>query len=129
MASAPGGEPRPIMRWKTTEPQDCPKQDDSDWRILCININNFPSEKNGLEKMKHDLLKATLVSSDADVMGISEVGRNESKMDLSNRPSRIVKSWFENGMAISTWNNDSISTYEPGGSMIISYSSHHQKRD
>ena len=108
------------MRWKTTEPNQCPKQRETDWRIMSININNFPSERNGLEKMKRDLLKATLIASDADVMGLSEIGRNEYNMDLENRPSKIMKSWFENGMAMSAWNNDSITTYEPGGSMILS---------
>ena len=119
-ASTLSGESRPVMRWKSTEPNECERQRDSDWRIMCVNINNFPSERNGFEKMKRDLLKAAMISSEADVIGVSEMGRNENNMDIDNRPSAIMRDWFENGMAMSAWNKDSISTYEPGGTMILS---------
>ena len=119
MASVSCSESRPTKRWEATEPNECQKKSDTDWRILAINVNNFPSEKNGFEKAKIDLLKATLILSDADVMGLSEVGRNEYKMDFERTPSNIAKQWFENGIAHTAWNKDSISVYEPGGSMMI----------
>ena len=92
---------------------------DSDWRFVCININNFPSERNGIDKAKFDLLKSTLYNCEADVMGITELGRNEYEMQLKNRPSEVSKQWFEQGLALSAWNQDSNSTYEPGGTMVI----------
>ena len=113
------GESRLKKRWETTEPSECPKGNDSDWRILCINVNNFPAERNGFEKAKFDLLKTTMAASDADIIGMSEVGRNEYNMELENRPTTKIKEWFENGTATATWNHDSITSYEPGGTMII----------
>ena len=73
-ALAPTGEPRPAMRWETSDPSTSIKCCDSDWRIIVININNFPSEKNGLEKAKFDLLKRTVIDSEADIVGITELG-------------------------------------------------------
>ena len=73
----------------------------------------------GFEKAKFDLLKATLYTSDADIIGITELGSNEYEMPLNLRPSEIAKRWFEKGVATSAWNTDSISAYEPGGTMII----------
>ena len=93
MASETSGIPRPAIRKKTTDPETVSKLD-SDWRFLCVNINNFPTEKSGDDKAKLDLLRATLYSSDADVMGITELGRNEFKMTTHNRPSEITKKWF-----------------------------------
>ena len=82
-------------------------------------MNNFPAERNGFEKAKFDLLKTTMAASDADIIGMSEVGRNEYNMELENRPTTKIKEWFENGTATATWNHDSITSYEPGGTMII----------
>ena len=68
-----GGEPRPRMRWETTEPHICRKKKDSDWRIMTLNVNNFPSEKDGLDKAKHDLLKKTIADSEVDILGLTEL--------------------------------------------------------
>ena len=119
MASENSGIPRPAMRKKTTDPETVSKCN-ADWRFLCLNINNFPTEKSGDDKAKLDLLRATLYASNADVMGITELGRNEYKMTTHNRPSEITKKWFENGRSLPTWNQDSITSYEPGGALIIS---------
>ena len=83
-ALASTGEPRPTMRWETRDPSTCSKRCDSDWRIIAINTNSFPSEKNGLEKAKYDLLKKTVIDSEADIVGITELGRNEDNIPLVN---------------------------------------------
>ena len=71
------GEPRPTMRWETIEPHTCWKKNDSDWRTMVLNINNFPSEIDGLDKAKYDLVKKTIADSEVDILGIIELGRNE----------------------------------------------------
>ena len=51
---AVGSRSGPIMRKTDTEKngQWSRRKKDSDWRILCFNVNNFPSERNGSEKAK-----------------------------------------------------------------------------
>lgn len=49
------GEPRPVMRWESKEPHKTQKKDESDWRLMVVNINNFPTESNGSEKAKMDI--------------------------------------------------------------------------
>ena len=90
-ALAPNGEPRPRMRWETTEPSTCGKKVDEDWRIIAININNFPSENNGLDKAKLDLLKKTISDSDAQIVGITELGGNEDNIAYHTRLSNVIK--------------------------------------
>ena len=113
------GESRPTMRWETKEPQRCPKRE-SDWRMMVININKFPTESSGQEKAKMDLLKQTMTGSEADVIGITELGRNENNLQLHNRPSNIVKKWFDKGIAQSAWNSrNNHSIFEPGGVLTV----------
>ena len=101
-ASGDNGNPRPIMRKKTIDPSACGKKDDTDWRIVSININNFPTEKDGHDKAKLDLLRETIHASGADLIGISEMGRNENNLPFQKRPSNVTKSWVENGSSIET---------------------------
>jgi hypothetical protein len=102
------------------EPQQCSKKDESDWRLMVININNFPTEYNGQEKAKFDILKQEITSSGADIIGLTELGRNENNLPNHSKPSNIVKKWLENGVASSAWNQrDTRSAFEPGGVMTI----------
>ena len=73
------------------EPQKCPKKDVTDWRLMVVNINNFPTEANGQEKAKFDILKQEIVSSNADIVGLTELGRNENNLPHYFKPSNIVK--------------------------------------
>ena len=84
------GEPRPVKRWKSKEPQNSSKKVDSDWRIMSINVNNFPMETNGLEKAKIDTVKQFMVSSETDIFGIIELGKNENNIPEKARPSKVV---------------------------------------
>ena len=107
------------MRWETMDPSDCEKKIESDWRIIAININNFPTEKNGIDKAKYDLLKKTIADSDADIVGISELGKNEDNIPFHQRPSNVIKQWMERGTAKSAWNRrNTLSRYEPGGVLL-----------
>ena len=107
------------MRWETMDPSDCEKKVETDWRIIAININNFPTEKNGIDKAKYDLLKKTITDSDADIVGISELGRNEDNLPFHMRPSNVIKKWVERGTAKSAWNRrNTLSKYEPGGVLL-----------
>ena len=58
----------------------CPKHREDDWRILAINVNNFPSEEDGANKAKLDMLRRLVGASDCDIIGMSEIGRNEKRM-------------------------------------------------
>ena len=114
------GEPRPVKRWKSKEPQNSSKKVDSDWRIMSINVNNFPTETNGLEKAKIDTVKQFMVSSETDIFGIIELGKNENNIPEKARPSKVVKKWFENCVATPAWNErNNDSSFEPGGVMNI----------
>ena len=120
-ASGDNGNPRPIMRKKTIDPSACDKKDDTDWRIVSININNFPTEKDGHDKAKLDLLRETIHASGADLIGISEMGRNENNLPFQKRPSNVTKSWVENGSSIASWNQrNHSSSVEPGGVLMLS---------
>ena len=114
------GQSRPMKRWKTTEPTNCPKLNDDDWRILAVNVNNFPTEADGANKAKLDMLRKLVGASDSDIVGMSEIGRNEKKMKHKNKPSEIVKKWVPNGVTISDYNvRTTDSTFEPGGVMML----------
>ena len=107
------------MRWETTDPCTNPKKRDDDWRIIGININNFPSENNGLDKAKQDLLKKTISECDPEIVGITELGRNEDNIPYQMRPSNVIKKWTEKGTAQAAWNKrNTLSKYEPGGVLL-----------
>jgi hypothetical protein len=86
------------MRWETKEPQKCPKKKETDWRLMVVNVNNFPTEYNGHEKAKYDILKQETTSSGADVIGITELGRNENNLPNQLKPSNIVKNGTNMGL-------------------------------
>ena len=94
-ASGGNGNPRPVMREKTIDPSACGKKVDTDWRIVSININKFPTEKDGHDKAKLDLLRETIHASGADIIGISEMGRNENNLPFQKRPSWILDRFME----------------------------------
>ena len=82
---------------------------------MALNINNFPSERDGLDKAKHDLLKKTIADSEVDILGLTELGRNEFNIPYSVRPSNVIQTWVKNGLALSAWNRrNNLSMYEPG---------------
>ena len=119
-----GSRSGPIRRRTDTEKngQWNRRKKASDWRILCFNVNNFPSERNGSEKAKLDQVKEIMTRSDADIIGITEVGRNEYNVPYEQRPSKLVGGWFKNGTANSDWlRSTSRSQYEPGGTMTVTH--------
>ena len=118
--SGGNGSPRPVMREKTIDPSASEKKVDTDWRIVSININNFPTEKDGHDKAKLDLLRETIHASGAEIIGISEMGRNENNLPFQKRPSNVTKAWVENGSSIASWNQRHHSnSVEPGGVLML----------
>ena len=108
------------MRWETKEPNICIKKCETDWRLISININSFPTERNGIEKGKYDLLKQTIAESEADIVGISELGKNENNIPYYSRLSNVIKTWVENGAATAACNKrNNLSSYEPGGVLMM----------
>ena len=78
------------------------------------------AERNGLEKAKCDQLKQKITVSEADVVGITELGCNEYNMPYYSRPPNVAKIWVENGISKSTLNRrNNLSMYEPGGVMSL----------
>ena len=119
-ASGGNGSSRPVMREKTIDPSVCEKKVDTDWRIMSININNFPTEKDGHDKAKLDLLRETIHASGADITGIVEMGRNENNLTFQKRPTNVTKLWVENGSSIASWNQRRHSnSVEPGGVLTL----------
>ena len=115
---ASGSDPRPLMRWETTSPSLCNKKDETDWRIVSLNVNNFPSENDGEQKAKRDALRREIAMSEGDIMGFTEIGRNENKLTHHHKPSNIIKRWLEKGAVISDWNRrQNYAAYEAGGSL------------
>ena len=90
------------MRCETKEPNICIKKCETDWRLISININSFPTERNGIEKGKYDLLKQTIAESEADIVGISELGKNENNIPYYSRLSNVIKTWVEEAKNIHT---------------------------
>ena len=87
---------------------------------MAINVNNFPSEQDGVEKSKLDLLRRAIGYSESDIVGMTEIGRNEDFLPPQVRPSKVTKAWVEKGLTISDWNRRSGSSrYEPGGVMML----------
>ena len=118
--SAMSSEPRPETRWEATSPSDSPKKCQSDWRLMAINVNNFPNEQDGVGKSKIDLLRRAIGYSEADIIGMTEIGRNEDLLPPQGRPSQVTKAWVEKGLTISDWNRRrGTSRYEPGGVMLL----------
>ena len=63
-----------------------------------------------------------MTGSDADIIGITEVGRNEYNVSYERRPSKLVGDWFKNGIANVDWlRSTSRSQYEPGGIMTVTH--------
>ena len=119
-ASAISSEPRPKMRWESTSPSESPKKCQSDWRLMAINVNNFPSEQDGVGKSKLDLLRRAIGYSESDIISMTEIGRNEDLLPPQVRPSKVARAWVEKGLAISDWNRRSGSSrFEPGGVMLL----------
>ena len=66
-----------------------------------------------------DLLKKTISDSNSEIIGLTELGRNEDNIPYHIRPSNIIKKWMENGSAKSAWSKrNTLSKYEPGGVLL-----------
>ena len=76
--------------------------------------------QDGVGKSKLDLLRRAIGHSESDIVGMTEIGRNEDLLTPQVRPSKVTKAWVEKGLTISDWNRRSGSSrFEPGGVMLL----------
>jgi hypothetical protein len=93
------------------------------WRIRIGNINSFPSEYDGHNKHKLDTFKKLVYDNNSDIILISEHNRNPTNMNQHATPAEIMKKWWKNSITRSSWlTSNNKSSFEPGGTMIITHS-------
>lgn len=93
------------------------------WRISIGNINSFPVEDNGSSNYKLDMLKKLVVSNHSDLILISEHNRNIQNVQSAKQPNNLIKHWWPQTITRTSYLvSKSKSTYEPGGTMIITHS-------
>lgn len=92
----------------------------SSWKIIIGNINSFPSEYDGKNKLKMDMLKKMVTGQHTDIIMISEHNRNLANMGKNSQPLELVKRWWKNTIVRSSYLiSSSKAMFEPGGTMII----------
>ena len=93
------------------------------WRIIVGNINSFPTDNKGSNQYKLDKLQKLLKENNIDIAMISEHNRNLEKVSHSDQPVTILKRWWPQTIVRSAFlRSDNSSTFEPGGTMIITHS-------
>jgi hypothetical protein len=93
------------------------------WRIVIGNINSFPDGKSGSGQHKQDMLHNLVVNNDSDIVMISEHNKNINNIRYTARPGELMKKWWPRTITrMSYLSSDNKSTFEPGGTMIITHS-------
>lgn len=92
----------------------------SKWRIVIGNINSFPHEEDGKNKYKLETFKNLVMKKHTDIFLISEHNKNMPKLANKNRPTEIIKRWWKRIIVRTSYlTSANKSTFEPGGTMII----------
>ena len=92
----------------------------TDWKILIGNVNTFPRENSGENKVKLDMLKHLVTSSDCDILLLSEHNMNVQRTEHRGRPGTLMKNWWQHTISRFEWlKSTSESPYEQGGTAII----------
>jgi Endonuclease/Exonuclease/phosphatase family. len=90
------------------------------WRITIGNINSFPDESNGNNKIKLDTLRKLVTTNDSDILIICEHNKNLKTIGYHHQPSEIIKKWWPQTITRSSFLASSNSSkFEPGGTMIV----------
>jgi len=90
------------------------------WRITIGNINSFPNRDSGPQQYKLDLLQKLVTGNNSDIVIISEHNKNLNIIPFKHQPSEIMKKWWPNTIVRSSFlASSSNSTFEPGGTMVV----------
>lgn len=93
------------------------------WRITIGNINSFPIDSSGISTHKIDMLRNLVVDNESDIVLISEHNRNLHNVKQSAQPSQTMKQWWPNTVVRASFlSSPNKSTFEPGGTMIVTNS-------
>lgn len=107
-----------VNRKSTRDSKDKYKFDD--WRIIIGNINSFPNESDGKNKYKMDIFKQLVTKKHTDIIMISEHNKNFSRTRNGTKSTDSMKKWWPNTIVrTSCLLSDYKSTFEPGGTMIV----------
>jgi len=86
-------------------------------------INTFPRENNGENKAKLDSFKHLVISSECDLLVLSEHNTNLLKTRGRDRPDNVMKNWWQNTISRFEWlKSTSESMFEQGGTAIVTHS-------
>jgi len=111
------------MMNRTTRHQHTTKLGRDNWIIIVGNINSFPHDKDNHNILKLDKLRKMLMEQDSDIVLVSEHNKNLNRITKHMQPSTIIKGWWSNTITrSSSLASDSKTTFEPGGTMIITHS-------
>lgn len=94
------------------------------WRLVIGNINSFPINcTRGCDMVKMEKFRQLVVEHGSDIIMLSEHNRNMSKVKYANQPSQVLKKWWPNTIVRASFlASQNTSTFEPGGTMIVTHS-------
>lgn len=96
------------------------KEETQTWRLTIGNINSFPDESNGNNKIKLDTLRSLVTKNHSDIIIMCEHNKNLKTIGYHNQPSEILKKWWPQTITRSSYLASSNSSkFEPGGTMIV----------
>jgi hypothetical protein len=97
-----------------------PNSDRKIWRITIGNINSFPTGNNGTSLHKLEVFRNLVVGNNSDIILISEHNKNLKNTQQFEQPKHIVHGWWPKTITRTSYlTSNSRSTFEPGGTMII----------
>jgi len=74
-------------------------------RIGALNVRHFPFE-NGSNETKYDALKNHLITSEFDILGLSEISKNWSNITEERQLHTIMGRWWKNCSTNCSWLRD-----------------------
>ena len=95
------------------------EKDDSSLRFLHININNIPES---IHAPKNQQLFQAINNSQADIVGMTEIGRCWHLLKENEKWNERVKGWWENSKSTIAYNTKDVAPtkYQPGGNILCS---------
>ena len=98
---------------------DIDEKEDSALRFIHININNIPES---IHAPKNQHLFQAINNSQADIVGMTEVGRCWHLLKEKEKWTERVKKWWENSKSTIAYNTKDVAPtkYQPGGTILCS---------